>query len=320
MDNRLLKEIPLKMSEIQKNVGQVIVGKDKIVRLLTIAFICEGHVLLEDVPGLGKTRIVKTFAKTVGESYQRIQFTPDLLPSDLTGIQFYNQKTQDFQFRKGPLFGNIILADEINRATPRTQSSLLEAMDEKQITIDGETFKLEKPYMVMATQNPIETQGTFPLPEAQLDRFFMRLSIGYPSRDEEISIIEKNLGKDPLETVTQVMTYEESQQIAIESEKVKVSKEVQDYLLNIIQETRNSSYLSYGASPRGTISLYKASQVNALLEGRSFVIPEDVKEMARYVLNHRIALKNAIKRMSLFDGIDRILSEIETPVELAQGE
>ena len=310
MDNlRVFKE------KITKNVSQVILGKKEVIELLTVAFICDGHVLLEDAPGLGKTRLVRAFAKTIGSEFKRIQFTPDLLPSDLTGVHFYNQKTRDFEFRQGPMFSNVILADEINRATPRTQSSLLEAMEERQITVDGVTRKLKNPYLVMATQNPIETQGTFPLPEAQMDRFFMRISMGYPSKEEELKIIDlhvSGLGPEELESVIEEG---ELDRVRKDYSKVQASEDVKEYLMRIIGKSRKDPHLAYGVSPRGTIALYKSAQAYAAIQGRDFMIPEDIKTMAKYVLNHRIGFKGSYRNLHIYEGVENLLTEIKTPTE-----
>ncbi len=301
--------------KVVKNVSKAIVGKEKIIELIAISFICGGHVLLEDVPGLGKTLMVKAFAKTVGGSFKRIQFTPDLLPSDLTGVNFYNQKKAEFEFRPGPLFANIILADEINRATPRTQSSLLEAMEEKQVTVDGVTWKLPDPFMVLATQNPVETYGTFPLPEAELDRFFMRIKVGYPTREEEIEIINRNKKRDILEDVESVISLDEVYYLRDNFSEVRISREVMDYLLDIVEYTRNSDSILLGVSPRGSIALFKASQVYALFNGRDYVIPEDIKYLAPFVLNHRIISIGASRTKDIYENINIILENIKVPLE-----
>uniref|UniRef100_A0A7C3RHJ8 MoxR family ATPase n=1 Tax=Dictyoglomus thermophilum TaxID=14 RepID=A0A7C3RHJ8_DICTH len=301
--------------KVVKNVSRVIVGKEKIIELIAVAFICGGHVLIEDVPGLGKTLMVKAFAKTIGGSFKRIQFTPDLLPSDLTGINFYNQKKGEFEFRPGPLFANIILADEINRATPRTQSSLLEAMEEKQVTVDGVTRRLPDPFMVLATQNPVETYGTFPLPEAELDRFFMRIKIGYPNREEEIEIINRNKKRDMLEDIETVVDTDEINYLRENFINVRVSKEVMDYLLDIIDSTRKSESILLGVSPRGSVALFKASQVFALFNGRDYIIPEDIKYLAPFILNHRIITIGASKSKDIYEVINNLLETIKVPVE-----
>ncbi|HHV81312.1 MAG TPA: MoxR family ATPase [bacterium] len=302
-------------SKIIENVSRVIVGKDEVIELVTVAFICGGHILLEDVPGLGKTLLVKAFAKTIGCDFKRIQFTPDLLPSDLTGINFYNQKTGDFQFRPGPIFTNILLADEINRATPRTQSALLEAMQEQQVTVDGVTRKLPEPFMVLATQNPIESYGTFPLPEAQLDRFFMRIKIGYPTRREEIEIVNRNKRVDLTEGIESVVSTDEIKYVRSAYNDVKISEEVMDYLLDIIEKTRNMDMVQLGVSPRGTIALFKASQAYAAINGRDYIIPEDIKKMAPHVLNHRVILKGLTKDRNIYSFINSVLETVRVPVE-----
>lgn len=302
-------------SKIIENVSRVIVGKDEVIELVTVAFICGGHILLEDVPGLGKTLLVKAFAKTIGCDFKRIQFTPDLLPSDLTGINFYNQKTGDFQFRPGPIFTNILLADEINRATPRTQSALLEAMQEQQVTVDGVTRKLPEPFMVLATQNPIESYGTFPLPEAQLDRFFMRIKIGYPTRREEIEIVNRNKRVDLTEGIESVVSTDEIKYVRSAYNDVKISEEVIDYLLDIIEKTRNMDMVQLGVSPRGTIALFKASQAYAAINGRDYIIPEDIKKMAPHVLNHRVILKGLTKDRNIYSFINSVLETVRVPVE-----
>lgn len=301
--------------KVVKNVSKVIVGKDEVIELVTVAFICGGHILLEDVPGLGKTMLVRAFAKTIGCDFKRIQFTPDLLPSDLTGINFYNQKTGDFQFKPGPIFTNILLADEINRATPRTQSALLEAMQERQVTVDGVTRKLPEPFMVLATQNPVESFGTFPLPEAQLDRFFMRIKIGYPTREEEIEIVNRNKKLDLVEDLESVVSIEEINYVRNAYNEVRISKEVMDYLLDIIEKTRNIDVVQLGVSPRGTIALFKASQAYAAINGREYIIPEDVKKMAPYVLNHRVILKGLSRDRNIYSFINSVLDTVKVPVE-----
>lgn len=276
--------------------GKVIVGKEEVIRQITVSFLCGGHVLLEDVPGTGKTMLLRSFAKTVGGDFRRIQFTPDLLPSDLTGINFYNQKSGEFEFRKGPLFSGMILADEINRATPRTQSALLEAMEERQVTVDGATYPMATPFMVMATQNPIESYGTFPLPEAQMDRFFMRLSMGYMTREQELAVISRASTLALVEDLEQAVTAEETAALQNAYHEVKVSGDVAGYMMDIITATRETTQLVSGVSTRGAIALYKASQVTAAMEGRDYVIPEDVVREAIPVLAHRITASSGVRK------------------------
>ncbi len=301
--------------KIVSNVSKVIIGKDEVIKLITTAFISGGHVLLEDVPGVGKTMMVKAFANSIGCSFKRIQFTPDLLPSDLTGINFYNQKTGEFEFREGPLFANIIIADEINRATPRTQSSLLEAMEERQITVDGVTRKLEDPFMVLATQNPVESFGTFPLPEAQLDRFLMRIAMGYPNHNEEIEIISRYKDSNPINSIECVVSRNEIEYVRNNYHEVKISKDVMEYIMTIIEGTRNDSKVQLGVSPRGTLAFFKACQVYAAISGRDYIIPEDVKVIAPYVLNHRILFKGVNRGENIYNYINSLISQIKVPVE-----
>ena len=300
--------------KIINNVSKVIIGKEEEIELIVVAFLSGGHVLLEDIPGTGKTVMVKSFSKTLNLPFKRIQFTPDLLPSDITGINFYNQKTEDFQFRKGPLFSNMVLIDEINRATPRTQSSLLEGMEEKQITADGETRVLDKPFMVLATQNPVESYGTFPLPEAQLDRFLMRIKLGYPTKEEEKTIIRRNVG-DPLDRIESVLKLEELEYLIENVSKVSIEEEVMDYLVNIVNETRNKQDIELGVSPRGSIALFKSSQAYAAINGRDYIIPEDIKTMAPHVLNHRIIARGINKIEDAIDLIKGIIDEVKVPLE-----
>lgn len=304
-----------KGERIVESCSKVIVGKEEAIRLIFAGFLCSGHVLLEDVPGTGKTMLLRAFAKTVGSGFKRIQFTPDLLPSDLTGINYYNQKTGDFEFRKGPLFTNIVLADEINRATPRTQSSLLEAMEEKQITVDGTTYPMAEPFFVMATQNPVESYGTFPLPEAQLDRFFMKISLGYMTREQEMEVISRPSSTDILNTLTPVLTEEEIREMKAQFQNVRVQKDVLGYMMDIVEKTRTESRFVTGVSTRGAIALYKASQAMAALAGRGYVIPEDVLSVAPYVLSHRIISKGAESFEDAKNYLDRLIAEIPVPLE-----
>ncbi len=304
-------------NKVIANVSRVIVGKDREIELLIVAFLSGGHMLLEDVPGMGKTMLIKAFAKTLDLQFKRIQFTPDLLPSDITGLNFYNQKSGDFQFREGPLFANIVLADEINRATPRTQSALLEAMEEKQITVDGETRKLQLPFMVLATQNPVESFGTFPLPEAQLDRFFMRIDLGYPTKEEEKAIIKMNIG-NPLEAIGAVVDNQELEYIFANLSAVSIRPDVMDYLVDIVGETRNKDSIQLGVSPRGAIALYKACQAYAAINGREYILPEDIKYLAPQVLNHRIIARGAANLDKSRELIEGMVASVEVPLENMQ--
>ena len=300
-------------NKIIENVSKVIVGKEEVIELIIISFLSAGHVLLEDIPGMGKTMMIKAFAKTLNLPFNRIQFTPDLLPSDITGINFYNQKSGDFEFRPGPLFSNIVLTDEINRATPRTQSSLLEAMEEKQITTDGQTRILNKPFMVLATQNPIESYGTFPLPEAQLDRFLMRIQIGYPSKEDEREIILRSI-ENPLDSIKPLVSLDEVTELINQVSNVSAHDDVINYLLDIVNKTRVKD-IELGVSPRGSIALFKASQANAAINGRDYIIPEDIKKMAPYVLNHRIIVRGTDRLDDTMEIIREIVNSIKVPLE-----
>ena len=270
------------------NVGRVIVGKEEVVELAVVALLCEGHVLIEDVPGIGKTTLAKCLARSLGCSFQRIQFTPDLLPSDIIGINYFNQKLSEFEYRAGPLMAQVVLADEINRATPRTQSALLEAMEEHQIPVDGVTRGLPRPFMVLATQNPVELEGTFPLPEAQLDRFLIRLRLGYPDEREERAILARFAEESPLSSLEPVVDAAEMAEGQRRCRRIPMEESVQDYLVRLVRATRSHPAIELGASPRASLALFHTAQALAALRGRSYTIPDDVKQMASYVLNHRL--------------------------------
>jgi len=276
--------------QILANVQRVVVGKADVVELALVALLCEGHVLIEDVPGIGKTTLARALAASLGCSFRRIQFTPDLLPSDVTGISYFNQKRQEFEFRPGPVMAQVVLADEINRATPRTQSALLEAMQERQVTVDGETYPLPRPFLVLATQNPIELEGTFPLPEAQVDRFLIRIGLGYPSEQEENDLLVRFEREDPLPTLAPVAAPEAILQAQAAVRQVRVEPSVREYLVQVVRATRSHGAVELGASPRGTLALYRACQALAAIRGRDFVLPDDVKELAPVVLTHRILI------------------------------
>jgi MoxR-like ATPase len=303
---------------IRQNVSRVIVGKEAVIDLLMVALLCEGHVLFEDVPGIGKTTLAKTLAKSLGCSFQRIQFTPDLLPSDITGITFFNQKKGEFEFRPGPLLAQVVLADEINRATPRTQSALLEAMEERQISVERETLLLPRPFIVVATQNPVELEGTFPLPEAQLDRFLMRLRLDYPSQSEERLILQRFREEQPLQELKPVVSTEQLQDLQRAIRRVRVEPSVESYIVDIVRTTRTHSRVELGVSPRGTLALYRTTQAYAAIHGRSYVIPDDVKRTAPHVLPHRmIATSQARLHGRLLEQIvDDVLHTVPVPVEL----
>ena len=277
------------------NVDRVMVGKREVAKLLLVALLCEGHVLIEDVPGVGKTLLAKTLAASLACSFRRLQFTPDLLPSDITGSQVFNQQTAQFEFRPGPVFTNVLLTDEINRATPRTQSALLEAMEERQVSVEGSSMPLPRPFLVAATQNPIELEGTFPLPEAQLDRFLLKIRVGYPEEDEEALVLSRFAAGDPLPDLEPVAGPEELQAWQRRRGEVHVADDIRDYLLRLVRSTRGHPDLALGASPRAALALYRACQAWALLDGRSYVLPDDVKRLAPSVLIHRLTLSAAAR-------------------------
>jgi MoxR-like ATPase len=305
------------IKRILGNIQRVIVGKDEVIQLLLAAVLCEGHVLLEDVPGTGKTTLARALAVSLGCTFRRIQFTPDLLPSDVTGISWFNQKTQEFEFRAGPIMSQVVLADEINRATPRTQSALLEAMQERQVTADGVTRGLARPFMVLATQNPIELEGTFPLPEAQIDRFLLRVAIGYPSQAEENAILERFKVEDPLSDLGAVTTPEEILALQQERRQVRVEATIRDYIVCIARATRQNGDIQVGASPRASMALYQAAQAWAGINGREYVLPDDVKRVAPHVLCHRMMIspQAQLRGRNAQELITDIVTTVPVPVE-----
>ncbi len=297
------------------NVGRVIVGKTESIRLTVIGLLCQGHILIEDVPGTGKTMLAKSLARSLGCSFNRIQFTPDMLPSDVTGVSIYNQKTQEFEFRPGPVMAQIVLTDEINRATPKTQAALLEAMEEHQITVDGVTHHLPKPFMVLATQNPIEYEGTFPLPEAQMDRFLMRISLGYPAPEDEMRMLEEQKLVHPLENLEQVVGVEELLEAQRAVRRVAVSQEIKQYIVDVVNATREHEDLYLGASPRGSLALFRTAQARAALEGREYVLPDDVKALAVPALAHRLIMSSAarVREVDAREILKRLLRRVPAP-------
>jgi len=307
-----------RIGAVVANVERVIFGKHHEVELALVALVCRGHILVEDVPGTGKTMLAKAIARSLGCSFKRIQFTPDLLPSDVTGVSIFNQRTNQFEFRPGPVMTQIVLADEINRATPKTQSALLEAMEEHQVTVDGVTYQLPDPFLVMATQNPIEYEGTFPLPEAQLDRFFIRLQLGYPKEREEIAILDAQRVIHPLETIEQVMGAEELLKAMSAVKDVHIAEQVKTYVVGVVNATRSHPDVYLGASPRGSLALARASQAYALIQGRDFVLPDDVKALAGPTLSHRLILQPQarLKDLAATTVIAEVLASV--PVELSQ--
>ena len=304
-----------KADTIIKNINQVIIGKSDVVTQAVAALIAEGHILLEDVPGVGKTVLAKALAASIAGKFKRVQFTADLLPSDITGVTIYRQNNGEFTFRPGPLFANVLLGDEINRATPRTQSSLLEAMEESQATVDGERYELENPFLVMATQNPIEYEGTFPLPETELDRFLVRITLGYPDVKNEIKLLEAQRWIHPVESLEQVISQAELTSIQNAVKEIHVEEAIREYIVGIVTATRSHPSLYLGASPRGSLALFRLSQARALLEGRAFVLPDDVKALALPALGHRIILNSSarIEGISVTDCVTQVLEQIPVP-------
>ena len=322
MIDRIGAELPAtdvvsRLEQVRENIARVIVGKPEVIDLLLVALLCEGHVLLEDVPGVGKTMLAKSLARTLDCRFRRIQFTPDLLPSDITGVAVYSQKSGEFEFRPGPVFANIVLADEINRATPRTQAALLEAMEERQVSAEGETRPLPRPFLVLATQNPVELEGTFPLPEAQLDRFLLRVRLGYPSAEEEGAIVRRFEGSDPLPALRPVIGPEELLRLAAAAGRIHLGDAVLKYAVRIVRATREHADTELGASPRATLALTRAARGLALLRGRAYVIPDDVKALAPAVLTHRLIMAVTAQLQGGGGGavIDACLQGVSAPVE-----
>lgn len=308
------------IENVLNNINHVIIGKEEVSVLSLVALLSEGHVLLEDVPGVGKTMLVRALSKSLDCDFNRIQFTPDLLPSDVTGVSIYNPKEMNFEFRNGPIMGDIILADEINRTSPKTQSALLEAMEEGNVTVDGQTIDLKKPFFVMATQNPIEYEGTYPLPEAQLDRFLLKLNMGYPTEEQELQMLQSVSQKHPIETIEAVMDKNELLSLQKEVSNVFIDEMVQKYIIDLISATRSHPLIDLGVSPRGSIALMKAAKAYALIHNRDYVLPDDVKYLAPYVLGHRMLLSQGSK----FEGvgsnrvIQEILEQVDVPIRKAQ--
>ncbi|MCL4534252.1 MAG: MoxR family ATPase [Bacteroidetes bacterium] len=310
-----MQEVQVISERLAANVEKVIVGKHETVELTLIALLCRGHLLIEDVPGVGKTVLAKSIAKSIGCTFKRIQFTPDLLPSDVTGVSVYNQRSGEFEFRPGPVMGQIVLVDEINRATPKTQSALLECMEEGQITVDGVTRPMPSPFLVLATQNPIEYEGTFPLPEAQLDRFLMRVSLGYPARDDEVEILGRQQVVHPIDELSQVAEIQDLLKAQATVRQIYVDKLLRDYVVSLVDATRHHPEVYLGASPRGSLALFRTGQARAAVQGRDFVTPDDIKTLALPTLGHRIIISASgrIRNVTPKDVIDDILRSVPVP-------
>ncbi|GIN88480.1 magnesium chelatase [Heyndrickxia sporothermodurans] len=308
-----------KLKQVLHNIEKVMIGKADVAELSLVALLAEGHVLLEDVPGVGKTMMVRALAKSVNASFKRIQFTPDLLPSDVLGVSIYNPKELEFQYRPGPIMGNIILADEINRTSPKTQSALLEGMEESSVTVDGITRKLDRPFFVMATQNPIEYEGTYPLPEAQLDRFLLKMKMGYPSKNEEIEVLNRTQRQAPIEELEAVITLSELVELQDQVKEVYVDQTIKQYIVELAHYTRKHTNVYLGVSPRASIALMKASQAYAFLNGRDFILPDDVQYLAPFVFSHRIILKSEAKYggKTAEDIIKDVIKFVQVPVQRA---
>ncbi len=308
------------IKKVVHNIEKVIIGKQEAIYLSLVSLLSNGHMLLEDVPGVGKTMLVRSLATTIGGLYKRIQFTPDLLPSDVTGVSVYNQKTMEFEYHPGPIMANVILADEINRTSPKTQAALLEAMEEAMVTVDGKTYTLPNPFFIMATQNPIEYEGTFPLPEAQLDRFLLKIKLGYPSMEEEVQILDRLQNHHPIQDIQQVIDLNQLMQLQQLAKEVFVEDSLKRYVVEIVNATRNDNYIYLGASPRGTIALLRAARSLALLRGRDFVVPDDIKYLVIPVLEHRIILKSdaRLHGLTIEQILHAILKKIKVPTTVSK--
>lgn len=305
------------IEKIIRNIEKVMIGKREIAELSIVSLLAGGHVLLEDVPGVGKTMMVRALSKSLGASFKRIQFTPDLLPSDVIGVSVYNPKTLQFEFRPGPIVGNIVLADEINRTSPKTQAALLESMEESSVTVDGETLSLPKPFFVMATQNPIEYEGTYPLPEAQLDRFLLKIKMGYPTKDEEIEVLRRAENSVPIEEITAVLSIDQLIELKKQVKQVHVGDNIKEYIVSLAQHTRFHENVYLGVSPRASIALMRASQSYAFMKGRDYVVPDDVQYLAKFVFGHRLILKPEARYEGVTEEqvIDRVLRFVNVPVK-----